>query len=215
LLYITAVMDSTCVTVSGRPDVLAEFLRTLGSQYVVYKTGLDTLYHAPVHATGARQEVLADVARREIKFPDFSDLKVPVRSTYTGDALTRRRESLVELVVDMLLTQPVNWDVVTRKLLEALPDTVSVRLLNFGPGTGLLKTMERAFPRGRVASVDLTRAAQSTEAGHVSAKQEPIAVVGMAVNMPGAPNTTKLWELLENGINTVSDVRLGLHFLRN
>ncbi|KAF9025638.1 hypothetical protein BDZ89DRAFT_1161644 [Hymenopellis radicata] len=37
-------------------------------------------------------------------------------------------------------------------------------------------------------------------------KQEPIAIVGMAVNMPGAPNVSKLWEVLEQGINTISEV---------
>ncbi|KAJ7482959.1 putative polyketide synthase [Mycena galericulata] len=207
-LYITAVMDGTCVTVSGRPDVLAEFSRTLGAQYAVHKTSLDTLYHAPAHANGARQEVIADVARRGIKFPDFADLKVPVRSTFTGDALARSPGSLVELVVDMLLTQPVNWDLVMRNILEALPDTVSVRLLNFGPGTGLLKTTERAFPKGRVASVDVTRGAPAQKEGdkHVAATQEPIAIVGMAVNMPGAPSAAQLWQLLENGINTISEI---------
>ncbi|KAJ6526457.1 polyketide synthase [Mycena capillaripes] len=207
-LYITAVIDSSCVTISGRPDVLAEFSETLGSRYIVNKTTLDTLYHSPVHANLARQEVIADVARRGIKFPDFPDLKVPIRSTFTGDAVSGWMPplgSLFEIVADMILTQPVNWDLVTSKILEALPDTISVRLLNFGPGTGLLKTMERAFPRGRVSSVDVTRATR-VEGNHVTAKQEPIAIVGMAVNMPGAPNRTKLWEVLENGINTISEI---------
>jgi hypothetical protein len=199
-------MDNLCVTISGRPDLLAEFSTTLGPQYVVHKTSLDTLYHSPVHTSGTRQEVLADVVRRGIKFPNFADLKVPIQSTFSGESLTRRmpQGNLVELVIDMILTQPVNWDLVTSKMLESLPDTVSVRLLNFGPGTGLLKTMERAFPRKRVSSVDVTRGPQ-TETSHVRAKQEPIAIVGMAVNMPGAPNTAKLWEVLENGINTISE----------
>ena len=40
-------------------------------------------------------------------------------------------------------------------------------------------------------------------------KQEPIAIVGMAVNMPGAPNVDRLWEILANGSNTVEEVRFG------
>ena len=39
------------------------------------------------------------------------------------------------------------------------------------------------------------------------AKQEPIAIVGMAVNMPGASNVGQLWEILVNGTNTVEEVR--------
>jgi hypothetical protein len=46
---------------------------------------------------------------------------------------------------------------------------------------------------------------------HVNLKQEPIAIVGMAVNMPGAPNVGQLWEILANGSNTVEEV----HFLNN
>ena len=38
-------------------------------------------------------------------------------------------------------------------------------------------------------------------------KQEPIAIVGMAVNMPGAPNVGQLWEILVKGSNTVDEVR--------
>ncbi|KAJ7206375.1 putative polyketide synthase [Mycena pura] len=208
-LYITAVMDGSSVSISGRPDMLAQFSKTLGSRYAVHKTTLDTLYHSPVHAAahGARLEVMADIARRDIRFPHFRDLKVPIHSTFTGADVTRRTQigSLVELVVDMILTQPVYWNLVTGNIFEALPDTVSIRLLNFGPGTGLLKTTERAFPRARVSSVDVTRDAQP-DSHHVGAKQEPIAIVGMGINMPSAPNKDKLWAILENGINTISEI---------
>ncbi|KAF5348957.1 hypothetical protein D9758_014210 [Tetrapyrgos nigripes] len=36
--------------------------------------------------------------------------------------------------------------------------------------------------------------------------QPDIAIVGMAVNLPGAPNVAKLWEVLEKGINTVIEI---------
>ncbi|KAF7337824.1 Non-reducing polyketide synthase terA [Mycena venus] len=212
-LYITAVMaGSSGVTISGRPEFLEEFSRMLGPEYVVHKTTLDTLYHSPLHASGngARDAVLADISRRGIKFPGFEDLKMPIQSTFSGDFLSRRTppqgSRLIELVVDMILTQPVNWDLVMVKMVESLPDTVSVRFLNFGPGTGLLKAIKRAFPtQERVSSVDVTRCVQAS-APHVRAKQEPIAIVGMAVNLPGAPNTAKLWEVLENGLNTLSNI---------
>jgi hypothetical protein len=37
-------------------------------------------------------------------------------------------------------------------------------------------------------------------------KQELIAIVGMAVNMPGAADVTQLWEILANGSDTVDEV---------
>jgi acyl transferase domain-containing protein len=38
--------------------------------------------------------------------------------------------------------------------------------------------------------------------------QDQVAIVGMAVNMPGAPNTSRLWEVLEKGLNMVSEVKI-------
>lgn len=46
---------------------------------------------------------------------------------------------------------------------------------------------------------------------HVSPVMEPIAIVGMAVNMPGAPNIDRLWELLYKGESTLSQVWVGSH----
>ena len=47
--------------------------------------------------------------------------------------------------------------------------------------------------------------------GSSDVKQEPIAIVGMAVNMPGAPNVGRLWEILENGSNTVEEVSFQIY----
>ena len=206
-------MDDTCVTISGRPDVLLAFSSSLASDSVVHKTTLDTLYHSPELLESVRNQVLADAAVRNIQFPDFLDIKVPIRSTFTGDAITmdavtqNSGNSLLKLVVDMVLTQTVNWNFVVEKVVKSCPGSIPVRLLNVGPGTGLVRSTERGFPRGVVASLDLS-IADVTGHHQSKAKQEPIAVIGMAVNMPGAPNVSKLWEILEQGVNTISEVRI-------
>jgi len=161
-----------------------------------------------------REQVLKDIEYRAIKFPELSDLIAPIRSTYTSELLDNRTASgsLVEAVVDMLLIQPVNWDRVVSSLTKALPSfsanqsgiSPCMRLLNFGPGTGLMRSAEKAYKIGGGVSVDLT--SDVVRSGEKKPKQEPVAIVGMAVNMPGAPNTAKLWELLEQGINTCSEV---------
>ncbi|KDQ13893.1 hypothetical protein BOTBODRAFT_363123 [Botryobasidium botryosum FD-172 SS1] len=55
-----------------------------------------------------------------------------------------------------------------------------------------------------------TTSATSTPAasviGHEQPRHEPIAVIGMAVNLPGAPDATALWKLLEDGLNTISEI---------
>ncbi|KAK0228850.1 polyketide synthase [Armillaria fumosa] len=210
-LYVTATMDASSVTISGRPDTLSVFSEHVTAYFsaasiVVHKTTLDTLYHAPLHVAGAREEILNDVIRRGIQFPQIADIHVPFRSTFSGEALKKDMTgSLVELVVDMIISQPVNWDLVTSGVLEDLPDDASVRLLNVGPGTGLCRGLERALRKERVKLLDLT-ALDAKSARHSKGKQEAIAIIGMAVNMPGAPNVSKLWEVLEQGINTISEV---------
>ncbi|PBK66294.1 ketoacyl-synt-domain-containing protein [Armillaria solidipes] len=209
-LRVTSVVSETSVTISGRPDILAAFAAQLPPSGPVHKTTVDALYHSSSHHDGVRSQVLADVIRRNIRFPTHVDIKVPVRSTYSGELLSKGSEgsaSFVEQVVDMILTQPVNWDKVTESLVRAAPEGIVVHLLNFGPGAGLTKGLERYFPSDKVSSTDL-----SSEPAHTStlqmpsSVQEPIAICGMSVNMPGAPSVAKLWEVLEKGINTVSEV---------
>jgi acyl transferase domain-containing protein len=209
-LNISAVMDDQSVTVSGHPDALDAFSLTVPSGVTVHRPVLGTLYHSPIHIGSAQSQVLADIKRRQIRFPDFKDIKFPIRSSFTGRLIDDKVQSgsLVESVVDMILTQPVNWDVVAGELTKAIPSGTPARFLNIGPGAGLFRSMERSFPKGLVSFVDLSLDNSNSQEGDFVAKQVPIAIVGMAVNMPGAPNTDALWKILEEGINTISEVRL-------
>ncbi|KIY69501.1 ketoacyl-synt-domain-containing protein [Cylindrobasidium torrendii FP15055 ss-10] len=198
-LFVTAVIDTTCVTVSGRPDTLSTFVKGLHTS--AHDVPLSTLYHAPVHHGGVRAAVLDDISRRGIKFPAFADLRVPLRSSSTGDVITVASSGrpLVELVVDMVLVNPVRWDAVVNSVAEIdLP--FPVRLLNVGPGSALAKSLAKKLN----LDVDLSDLSSSTFFRR--SKHEPIAIVGMAVDMPGAPNISKLWEVLEKGLNTVSEI---------
>ncbi|KAF9077256.1 hypothetical protein BDP27DRAFT_1441966 [Rhodocollybia butyracea] len=203
-LYITAVMDGPCVTISGSPVVLAKFSARitdlLGSSVTAHQTTVDTLYHSPaLHET--RDQILRDIVQRNIRFPELNHLRAPVCSTSTGMILDRfvvTGRSLVHLVIDMLLVEPVRWDFVASQVAKSLPEGTDVMLLNFGPATGLSRSIEKRCPIGRVSLRDLCLDVQS--------KQEPIAITGMAVNMPGAPNIHKLWEVLEQGLNTLTEI---------
>ncbi|KAK1235584.1 polyketide beta-ketoacyl-synthase [Marasmius sp. AFHP31] len=202
-------MNDTNVTVSGRPDLLEHFANTLPAQYRVVPLPIDTLYHSPVHCDGIRKDLLADVESRGIRFPTIEDLRVPLCSTFTGEIVSGSDAtlSLVEVVTDMILTQPVNWDRVTKRLSRALPKDVPITLINFGPGVGLTRTTARALPKA--AYIDHTldnKPSLLDPENRETHGQIPIAIVGMAINMPGAPTVDKLWEVLEKGINTVTEV---------
>ena len=201
---LTAVTDDTCITVSARPDSLASFLTTLPDNIQIYKTAIDTLYHTSIHEKGAKVQVLEDIVRRQIRFPTLPDLKAPLRSTFDGQVVdVSSRLSLVELIVDMIFTQPVNWHEVMASLVTAVPKSATVQLVHFGPGTGLTRPMARVFTQQAVTTINATASEKVSTNGN---GREPIAIIGMAVNMPGAPNVAKLWEVLEQGINTISEV---------
>jgi hypothetical protein len=211
-LFVTAITDATCITVSGRPDYLATFSASLSTSAIVHKTSLDTLYHASVLTESVRDRVLSDITTRRIKFPALSDIRVPIRSTLSGDTITRDTalgaETLAELVVDMIISQSIDWISVVEKSVATVPEDTSVKLLNCGPGTGLTKGIDRAFSRSNVSSLDLSK--MDFSRNEASSQHEPIAIIGMAVNMPGALNHEKLWEVLETGINTIAEVRFVL-----
>lgn len=202
----SAVNDEQCITVSGRPDILNSFIATLPETVSVLDASIGALYHSPTHNNCVREEVLADLWRRKIRFPTYGDIICPIRSTFTGEIMDANENgSLVQSIVDMILIQQVNWHKVTSGVAGSIPENDTAHLVNVGPGSGLMRGMERAFRNGGLVThnvvLDDTGKATISEP-----TRECVAVVGMAVNMPGAPNSSKLWEILQEGVNTVEEV---------
>lgn len=206
-MFITAIMKPTCVTVSGRPDALLALSKRLPAVVAVYKTALDALYNAPIHNHGIRTQILSDVASRGITFPTYSDITVPIRSTHTGEVISNINgfSSLLEIVVDMVVTQPVNWDLTVANVRRSLPPDCVSTFLSFGPGLELTRSMESLFDPGQVFICDATT---SKSAGHRRSKsaQQAIAIVGMGLKMPGASSVSDLWKTLEQGLNSITEV---------
>ena len=93
-----------------------------------------------------------------------------------------------------------------------------VELVNFGPGTGLVRVTMRALKEQNPstfcswvdASIPSVPAVPEPLGNY---DVESIAIVGMAVNFPGARNNAELWRILEEGINTVEEVCCDIHHL--
>lgn len=204
----TAILDERSVTVSGRPDLLVKFSTFVSRHCTVLPTTLDALYHSDLHLSDTRDRVLADIRVRNIRFPDYQDLYCPIRSTISGDIVEPSSDypSLVDLVVDMVLVHPVNWDLVAKRVASVVPADVGLLAINIGPGSGAIRALERVVPECVLHCIDATSSTR-IEAPPTPAKQDPIAIIGMAAHTPGAVNTAQLWEVLERGINTVSKVR--------
>ncbi|KAG2033473.1 hypothetical protein BDR03DRAFT_1094387 [Suillus americanus] len=209
-LHLTALLDTQQVTVSGRPDILQRFSSSISisKSCTIHPTTVDALYHAhTLHNVHA--QVLADVGRYLIRFPDFSDLKYPVFSTVSGKPLLPSSEhpSLVDAVLDTIIVSPVDWPSVVQGLGSAVPADAPTHVLNFGPSSGLLRILEKSLSTKSVTCTDVAVSSPDDGPKGNDFKQEPIAIVGMALRLPGGARTAnELWELLERGINTISEI---------
>ena len=160
------------------------------------------IYHVePVHKE-TRDQVLRDIRDRRINFPTRDALKVPIVSTFTGTFATAS-VPLVEEVVDMVLTQVVDWDQLVSSTLDRLKSLRrTAEIFNVGPGNTLAHAFER---RISAAGLDV-RICDISTLKCPSPVVEPIAVVGMAIRVPGAQDAGELWELLQRGESTLSQV---------
>jgi hypothetical protein len=110
----------------------------------------------------------------------------------------------------MVLIQRVNWDKVTSIVAESIPKNETAHLVNIGPGSGLTRSMEKAFRNGGLVTQTHNIVFDDTKETTIlepPSPEECVAIVGMAVNMPGAPSSSRLWEVLEKGVNTVAEVQ--------
>ena len=91
----------------------------------------------------------------------------------------------------MVLMQPVEIDpAVSNATASLLPCHVPVHIVNVGPGTNLSPEIEHASCLPSIQTDK--RSYLDKHVSNSNLKQEPIAIVGMAVNMPGAPNVGRL-----------------------
>lgn len=247
-VYLTAVTNARCVTVSGPPKAIADFeANHLPSTAIASQPAhIYALYHAPVLQT-TKEQVLSDIQRRGVRFPDYKDLKCSLRSTIDGNVISSRHHrtgsTLVEDILDMILVHPVHFDEAIERLSADLlaEEAGSVSLVNVGPGTGLWRSAVRMLqdgglvvegidwssppaPGASTAEVPVPPPQQevfvqqpttvpktiTTQSGGIAPQQrfqkEPIAIVGMAVNFPGAPDVAQFWKVLKDGLNTLSEV---------
>lgn len=143
-------------------------------------------------------------------------LIAPVFSNIDGKPIDSSQlatlEEFCEKLLEMILLEPVNWVAVEDNILAAikqLPTAVdaSCEILNFGPGYGM-SGARCALPDNVkiiAASVAEPRPLPQNCSGLLSS--DDIAIVGMGVDLPGAPNTDALWKNLVEGVNSCTEVR--------
>ncbi|TFK26825.1 polyketide synthase [Coprinopsis marcescibilis] len=132
-------------------------------------------------------------------------LQTKILSARTGDEIAdTRTEDLLDIILDEILASPQCWDLVSRHLDSAILGEIPVKLVSLGPGEA--QRVRQSLSPGRVESLDFP-ALEEPKPGLVEGLySEPIAIVGMAFRLPGASDPSSLWELLESGSSTVSQI---------
>lgn len=204
---IAAIIGEERITVSGNPYHLNSFTKLLPEEVVVCPINVNTLYHR-ADLDVVRHAVLIDITSRDIHFPVLTDIMTPIRSTFDGELISNNDQgpnTLVERVVDMVLIHPVKWDILVERSAANFAEESIIKFLNIGLGPSLMKRMEFAY-HSLGHSCQVIDVFENVTAAKPNIKQEPVAIIGMAVNMPGAPTVARLWDLLECGGNTLSMV---------
>jgi hypothetical protein len=212
--------------VSGHPKHLTIFRNThLPSSTISARfAAVHTLYHSP-ELVDVKAQIMVDLTSRDIKFPNHTDLRHCLRSTITGEIIPHERRSgnssLAEEIVDMTILHPVNFDCVVSRIKadvasNPLPSASSVSFVNLGPGSVLWRGAARSLSGIHLSMVDWSSASAADSnlpsgpcvetKSDLTMGKESIAIVGMAVKLPGANDASGLWEILEKGLNTVSEV---------
>lgn len=149
-----------------------------------------------------------------ISCPSSFVFNAPLLSTIDGKPINISDESSLEnlcvTLLDMILLEPANWQSVqiciisTIKRAEAYEDS-SYNILNFGPGYGMSKS--DALP-SNVTILDVSSDKFDQPISHSSGSLagDDVAIVGMGVDLPGAPNPATLWEHLCEGVNSCAEV---------
>lgn len=218
-MYVSAKNSATCVTLSGRGDQLAQFIdEKLPSQCRTRATNVLTLYHNRDGLTNLYLEILNSLEQEissQWEVPVV--LAAPLLSTVSGAPLTISDKpdtpttvgQFVSLLLEMILLEPVDWVSVQDSILseaEKHADSEPCEILNLGPGYGVSKS-GRLLPNNvEIRDVSAIGVSNSPTSQASSISLDDIAIVGMAVDLPGAQDADELWENLCNGVNSCSEV---------
>lgn len=208
-IYVSSLNTTTVVTISGEGDNLARFARSeLPARCRVIPTNIFTLYHnSSLH--DCKQQLLQEFEKRQLAFPSQQDLIVPIISTIDGSLIRSNNgdpsTDLLSQILDMILLKCTNWVSVEDAIASFAhdgrrQDRGVLTVWNYGPSNGAL-TRPKEVPE----NFEVHDVSHDSHSGQ-SSQENGIAIIGMASDLPGAPDPEALWRNLMDGVNSCSEV---------
>lgn len=158
------------------------------------------------------KQVQDDVERRQITFPSWDSLQVPLRSSLTGRRMDSQSElqSLLESILTSIFVDIVHWPRVHTAISDHLNHTrkrdarVNYRVLGLGPGAdSLISRLKQELHGPRISITS-----HISDFIHAVNELSGVAIVGISANFPSGKGLQKLWETLEQGRSAVSEVSI-------
>ncbi|KAM3551322.1 hypothetical protein MY1884_007777 [Beauveria asiatica] len=198
-VFVSAILSPTRVTLSGIPSKLSTLIsKHLPTNCRTTAAVVHSLYHHE-RLGEVRDLVMADLNRQDELLRAKVELAAPVLSTKTGQPLALSSVTTLEEVAGAILDLIfIEKDALDRP----------INIVNYGPGLGMAPS---AFPQAQEKDVCIVDAAKISNGsdknpGVSRLAWDDIAIVGMAVELPGASDADTLWQNLVDGYQACSEI---------
>lgn len=186
------------------------------SQCKIRPTNIFSLYHSRHQLEGVQRDVLQDLQSNILLSSTPLRLIAPVFSSIDGKPIDSGQlatlEELCEKLLEMMILEPVNWVAVEDNILAAIKQSAtavdaSYEILNFGPGYGMSGARCTLPDNVKIVAASIIEPRPLPQDAFGLLSSDDIAIVGMGVDVPGAPNTDALWQNLVDGVNSCTEVK--------
>ncbi|KAI1275968.1 ketoacyl-synt-domain-containing protein [Xylaria sp. FL0933] len=204
---VSSIFGDDAFSISGLGPELNRIEASLASQSIRFRRAqVHGLYHGGEDMRELVHHVLSDVRSRNIEFPVWDSLLAPVRSTTSGLLMKQTPDSgtLLEATLCHIFIDMVDWRATARSVAsEAVIEqhVPNMRIVCIGPGAeSLARHGSNLWASAGVSVVgNLLRSLSSPS-------PDDIAIVGLSSNLPCGRGVEQLWEALENGRSTATEI---------
>ncbi|KAJ6170952.1 polyketide synthase [Penicillium chermesinum] len=217
-VFVTALNSPNCVTLSGTGEQLQNFLSTqLPPKCRTRATNVRSLYHVCDRLAPLKQTIYEDLQQRCPSMSNSVAFVAPLLSTIDGQPVNCGEAgtlgNVINTILDLIMLHPVDWVSVqnsifagVNKASSSAAEGTTINILNMGPGYGMSTS---AFPLpSNVKIRDVMSLSSAPKSYREASTLDPddIAIVGMAVDLPDAPDVDSLWMNLLAGVNSCSEI---------
>ncbi|KAF9694109.1 hypothetical protein EKO04_007757 [Ascochyta lentis] len=205
--YISAITDPRTISIVGPVLALKQVADKARDQgLLVTDIHIRGKVHNPENTPLVK--VLFDICQKhdEMKLPDASQLRVPVRSNIDGKSL--KDCSLTHEAIRTILASRCEWyqllNEVAQDLAGCSTDSHSFVLFGIGDPVPLMPFHNA---RLRISKLDVYTAIQNAKLAEYEYPENAIAITGASCRLPQANDLEELWNLLAAGTSTCEEVR--------